>query len=62
MPCGRTTDTFDSETIVDLQVYQSCWQICLAEGDLTFIRNSAGDMTHQADSELSVLDAEMEQQ
>lgn len=46
-PCGRTTDTFDSETIVDLQVYQSCFQICLAEGDLTFIRNAAGDMTHQ---------------
>jgi len=52
-PCGRTTDTFDADTIVDLQVYQSCCQICLAEGDLTFIRNAATDMTHQ-DPEFTV--------
>lgn len=47
LPCGRTTDTFASDTIVDLQVWQNCFQVCLAEGDIIFIRNAAADMTHQ---------------
>eukprot|EP00038_Savillea_parva_P026507 m.54728 g.54728 ORF g.54728 m.54728 type:complete len:415 (+) comp7553_c0_seq1:233-1477(+) len=42
-PKGRKLDTFDSDIITDVSAHQSCFQICLNEGDIVLHRLPGGD-------------------
>eukprot|EP00035_Acanthoeca_spectabilis_P008875 m.159523 g.159523 ORF g.159523 m.159523 type:complete len:408 (+) comp14531_c1_seq4:1266-2489(+) len=42
-PKGRKLDTFDADIITDVSAHQSCFQICLNEGDIILYRLPGGD-------------------
>lgn len=46
VPVGRTAHFFDIDIVADVRAHQSCWQLCLNEGNLHFGRMQGGDASH----------------
>lgn len=43
VPVGRTAEFFDIDIVADVRAHQTCWQLCVAEGNMHFGRMQGGD-------------------
>ena len=51
LPVGRTAEYFDIDIVVDIQAHQSCFQLCVNEGDLKFGRLQGADASNDSAAE-----------
>ena len=51
LPVGRSAEYFDLDIVLDIQAHQSCFQLCVNEGDLKFGRLQGADASNDSAAE-----------